>query len=118
MGLLDNELNKVISGSKKLKWALCMFCRVPFLTVYSSNVCERCEVNLEVYKKLLSRVMLMFILFICVNTVVTLFSIIHLLKHSTNFYAILAVLTFESFIIGYVLWRIIVSFIYNPKVNG
>lgn len=118
MGLLDNELNKVISDSKKLKWALCMFCRVPFLTMYSSNVCDRCEVNLEFYKKLLSRVMLMFILFICLNTIVTLFSMIQLIKLSKNFYAIITVLTFESFIIGYVLWRIIVSFIYNPKVNG
>jgi hypothetical protein len=43
---------------------------------------------------------------------------IQLIKHSTNFYAIISFLTVESFIIGYILWRIILSFIYNPKVNG
>lgn len=117
MGLLDDELNQIVSSNTKLRWALCIFCRVPFLTKYKINVCDRCEFNYEFYKKLLSKVMIMFIIFISVNTIVSIYSILYLFKHFSNIYLILASLSFESFIIGYILWKLMLKFIYDPKVN-
>ena len=117
MGLLDDELNQIVSSNTKLRWALCIFCRVPFLTKYKTNVCDRCEFNYEFYKKLLSKVMIMFIVFISVNTIVTLYSMIYLYKHISNKYFVLGILSIESFIIGYILWKFMMKFIYDPKVN-
>lgn len=117
MGLLDEEIQKIISNSNKLKWALCIFCRVPFLTKYQINVCERCKFNLEFYKKLLSKLMIMYILSITANSVITIYSLSMLFKHIKNQYMLASIISIESFIIGYILWKIMLKFIYDPKVN-
>lgn len=110
MGLLDEELDLIVSNNSKLKWALCKFCRVPFLTKYNTNVCDRCSVYVSSNKNIQQKVMIAFIVFAVLNSVTNILTIYKLFPITSNYYVTSFISCIESFIIGYILWKLLIKF--------
>ena len=108
MGLLDKEL--IIEKSeyiRKPEWALCKFCKVPFLTSTFSDTCERCSHFVQYKIEYNSKVMLFFI-FICILANISILaSVFILFKITKNYGLILLVSSILNIIEGSILWNIV-----------
>jgi len=108
MGLLDDELKSIKSEyTKKPEWALCKFCRVPFLTSTFSDSCERCNHFIQYKIEFSSKIMIAFILFSILVNITTIISILFLVKITKNYNYILTGTTFIGLMQGLILWKIV-----------
>ena len=108
MGLLDDELKSIKSEyTKKPEWALCKFCRVPFLTSTFANTCERCSHFIQYQIEYNSKIMLLFILITALNSLLIILALTILSKYIKNFNINLIVTTLISTVQGYILWKIV-----------
>ncbi len=108
MGLLDNELISVKSEyTKKPEWALCKFCRVPFLTSTFSDTCERCSHYVQYQIEYNSKIMLAFIILTIINNLIVICTLMFISKYVRNFNLNLLITTLVSVMQGYILWKIV-----------
>ncbi len=108
MGLLDKELISVKSEyTKKPEWALCKFCRVPFLTSTFSNTCERCSHYVQYQIEYNSKIMLAFIILTIINNLIVICTLMFISKYVRNFNLNLLITTLVSVVQGYILWKIV-----------
>ena len=108
MGLLDKELYSIKSEHiRKPEWALCKFCKVPFLTSTFSDTCERCSHFVQYKIEYNSKVMLFFI-FICITANLSILaSVFILLKITKNYGLIILASSIINIIEGSILWNIV-----------
>ncbi len=108
MGLLDKELISVKSEyTKKPEWALCKFCRVPFLTSTFSDTCERCSHYVQYQIEYNSKIMLAFIILTIINNLLVICTLMFISKYVRNFNLNLLITTLVSVVQGYILWKIV-----------
>lgn len=108
MGLLDDELKKTLSKStRKPEWALCKYCKVPFLTCTFSDSCERCSHFIQYQIEFTAKVMLLFIIFATIFTLITIFELIYLWKVLQNYNLMLLAVLFSTTLQGLILWKIV-----------
>ncbi len=108
MGLLDKELISVKSEyTKKPEWALCKFCRVPFLTSTFSDTCERCSHYVQYQIEYNSKIMLAFIILTIINNLLVICTLMIISKYVRNFNLNLLITTLVSVMQGYILWKIV-----------
>ncbi len=108
MGLLDKELISVKSEyTKKPEWALCKFCRVPFLTSTFSDTCERCSHYVQYQIEYNSKIMLAFIILTIINNLIVICTLMFISKYVRNFNLNLLITTLVSVMQGYILWKIV-----------
>jgi len=108
MGLLDKELISVKSEyTKKPEWALCKFCRVPFLTSTFSDTCERCSHYIQYQIEYNSKIMLAFIILTIINNLLVICTLMFISKYLRNFNLNLLITTLVSVMQGYILWKIV-----------
>lgn len=108
MGLLDKELISVKSEyTKKPEWALCKFCRVPFLTSTFSNTCERCSHYIQYQIEYNAKIMLAFIILTIINNLLVICTLMFISKYVRNFNLNLLITTLVSVMQGYILWKIV-----------
>ena len=108
MGLLDQELNSRKSEyTKKPEWALCKFCRVPFLTSTFSDSCERCTQFVQYKIEFSSKIMLSYIIVSVITNLSVVGVIFILFKITKNYGLILLISTLLNAIQGSILWKIV-----------
>lgn len=108
MGLLDNELNSIKSEyTRKPEWALCKYCRVPFLTSTFEETCQRCKHFINHDIEITSKLMLMYILFAIASSVINVVLILFLIKYTKNYAYLLSALTISNTLQGLFLWKIV-----------
>lgn len=108
MGLLDQELNSRKSEyTKKPEWALCKFCRVPFLTSTFSDSCERCTHFVQYKIEFSSKIMLSYIIVSVITNLSVVGVIFILFKITKNYGLILLISTLLNAIQGSILWKIV-----------
>lgn len=108
MGLLDDEIKSIKdSHIVKPEWALCKYCKVPFLTSEKKKTCERCGHFVQYNIEFTSKIMLCFILVAVLNAIATSFVIIYFSKYTKNFYHLLFITTLLSSFFGSFLWKFI-----------
>jgi hypothetical protein len=108
MGLLDQELNSRKSEyTKKPEWALCKFCRVPFLTSTFSDSCERCTHFVQYKIEFSSKIMLSYIIVSVITNLSVVGLIFVLFKITKNYGLILLISTLLNALQGSVLWKIV-----------
>ena len=108
MGKLDDELKVILSSySKKPEWALCKYCKVPFLTSVKKKNCERCEHFVLYNIEFTSKIMLCFILVAVLNSLSISFALIYFSKYTRDFYHLLLITTLLSSFFGSFLWKFI-----------
>lgn len=108
MGLLDQELNSRKSEyTKKPEWALCKFCRVPFLTSTFSDSCERCTHFVQYKIEFSSKIMLSYIIVSVITNLSVVGVIFVLFKITKNYGLILLISTLLNAIQGSILWKIV-----------
>jgi hypothetical protein len=108
MGLLDSEIKSERSECvRKPEWALCIYCKVPFLTSTFADSCERCSVYNQHKIELSSKLMIIFIVFVSVFILSTTSSLFYLSKYVRNFNIIILLLSILSILQGSVLWKIV-----------
>ena len=108
MSLLDHELNSIKSEcNRKPEWALCKFCRVPFLTSTFSDSCERCSQFVQYKIEFSSKIMLSYII-VSIVTNLSIIGVIYILfKFTQNYGLILLLSTLLNTIQGCILWKIV-----------
>ena len=106
MGLLDDSLHPYKSShTVKAWWEICVYCKQPFTTDTFEKTCNRCK-HFEKYKdEFASRVMLKFILYSTIVTVLSAFIGPLLYKYTNNPYHFALILCFLNVFIGISLWR-------------
>ena len=114
MGLLDDELLAIKkSHIVKPEWALCKYCKVPFLTSVKKKNCERCEHFVEYNIEFTSKIMLCFILVAVLNSLSISFVLIYFSKYTRDFYHLLLITTILSSFFGSFLWKFIKHLLKN-----
>ena len=85
MSLFDEPISKIIS-KKTLspEWALCKYCRVPFLTSTFDKVCERCTTNIQYQIEFKAKVMIVIIIFVSIIVVMNCLVSSYLSKYTNN----------------------------------
>lgn len=111
MGLLDNELKSYKSKyTRKPEWAICRYCRLPFKTSCFENSCQRCK-NFDLYLvELNSKIMLLFIVFCIIISIVLVSVDVFIINFTKNKNIILSLSTFFCILIGWVMSKIIWKF--------
>lgn len=114
MSLLDHELNSVKSECvRKPEWALCKFCRVPFLTSTFSDSCERCSHFVQYKIEFSSKIMLSYIIVSIITNLSIVGVIFILFKFTKNYSLILLISTLLNTIQGCILWKIVKKIMNN-----
>lgn len=106
MSLLDNEL-ELGKTSFQRKWALCIYCTMPFLALKSEKSCKRCTHFVQYDKNRKHRYMLFFFV---TNTVVGIgqsYIASFISQYTNNSTLIMLLLVFFVFVFGSILWKII-----------
>ena len=106
MSLFDKPIIKIIS-KKTLspEWALCKYCRVPFLTSTFDKVCERCTTNIQYQIEFKAKVMIVIIIFVSIIVVMNCLVSSYLSKYTNNFYELLSIHFIFSTFPGWVMWK-------------
>jgi len=108
MRLLDKELKSYKSSYvRKPEWALCKYCKVPFLTSTFDLECQRCKVFVKYNIEYSAKVMLVFIFFALINGFALVSTNLFIYKFTKNIYHVSLVMTLETLIISSILWKII-----------
>jgi hypothetical protein len=114
MGLLDKELISIKSEyTKKPEWALCKFCRVPFLTSTFSDSCERCSHFVQYKIEFSSKIMLSYIIVSIIANLSIIGVIFILFKFTKNYSLILLISTLFNTIQGCILWKTVKKIMNN-----
>ena len=106
MSLFDEPISKIIS-KKTLspEWALCKYCRVPFLTSTFDKVCERCTTNIQYQIEFKAKVMIVIIIFVSIIVVINCLASTYLSKYTNNFYELLSIQFILSTFPGWIVWK-------------
>jgi hypothetical protein len=106
MSLIDKTLITVVtSHTVKPWWEICIFCNQPFSTDTFEKTCNRCK-HFEKYKDIFaSRVMIKFILYSSLATILSSTVCPYLYKYTQNPYHFAVILSILNAIIGISLWR-------------
>ena len=108
MSLLDRELNSLKSECiRKSEWALCKFCKVPFLTFTFSDSCERCTHFVQYKIEFTSKIMLSYIIISIITNLSVVGVIFILFKFTQNYGLILLLSILLNTIQGCILWKIV-----------
>lgn len=114
MSLLDKELYSIKSEYiRKSEWALCKFCKVPFLTSTFSDSCERCTHFVQYKIEYSSKIMLAYIVISIITNLSVLGVIFILFKFTKNYGLILLLSTLINTIQGSILWKIVKKIMNN-----
>ncbi len=106
MSLFDEPITKVVSKkTMPPEWALCKYCRVPFLTSTFDKVCERCATNVQYQIEFKAKVMLVVIIFVAVIVVVNCLVSSYLTKYTKNFYELLLIQFILATFPGWIVWK-------------
>lgn len=108
MSLFDEPIVKVLSKkTMPPEWALCKYCRVPFLTSTYDKVCERCMTNVQYQVEFKSKVMLVTIIFLIAIVLLNCFVSAYLTKYTKSFYELLAIQFIFTTFPGWMVWKYI-----------
>ena len=108
MGLLDNELDsKKSEYTRKPEWALCKYCRVPFLTSTFDDSCERCSHFTQYKIEFAAKIMILFIIAISLIVLISIGSLFALWTFTHNFNLILSIISLFTIAQGYIFWKIV-----------
>ncbi len=108
MSLFDEPITKIVSKkTMSPEWALCKYCRVPFLTSTFDKVCERCSTNVQYQIEFKAKVMLIVIIFVTIIVVMNCLVSSYLTKYTKNFYELLSIQFILSTFPGWIVWKCI-----------
>lgn len=108
MSLFDEPIVKVLSKkTMPPEWALCKYCRVPFLTSTFDKICARCMTNVQYQVEFKSKVMLIVIIFLVAIVLLNCFVSAYWTKYTKNFYELLAIQFILTTFPGWMVWKYI-----------
>ena len=108
MSLLDKTLNPVKSShTVKPWWEICIYCSQPFSTDTFEKTCQRCKLFDKYKDEFSAKIMLKFIFFCIVISIINTFLAFYISKYTKNTNNYLLISLFVDLIIGTMFWRIV-----------
>ena len=108
MGLLDDEIKSIKSEYvRKPEWALCKYCKVPFLTFTFSDSCERCSHFVQYNIEFTSKLMIIYVLFVSIFILSSIFLLLYSWKFTQSYMILLLIIAISATVQGSILWKIV-----------
>lgn len=108
MSLIDKTLETIKSSHTiKAWWEICIYCQQPFTTDTFEKTCQRCKFFDKYKDEFSAKVLLKFIFFCLLSSIINSFIGIYISKITENIYHLLFLALICNLFIGTIFWRVV-----------